>query len=80
MTNEEQRIEIRNYITAYNEFDVDRMAALVYPEVIFKNVSGGEVNAEAAATRSFGNWPINPRPCSRLGAGRRRPSDFRETA
>jgi ketosteroid isomerase-like protein len=46
MTNEEQKAAIQKYIAAYNNFDVDGMAVLVHPEVVFKNIAGGEVNAE----------------------------------
>ena len=52
MTLEEQKILIQNYIAAYNSFDIDGMLALVHPEVIFKNVAGGQVNAEAMGTNS----------------------------
>lgn len=38
---------IEDYISAYNAFDIERMLSSVHREVVFKNVSGGEVNAEA---------------------------------
>jgi ketosteroid isomerase-like protein len=41
------RALIRDYIDAYNRFDVEGMLACVHPEVQFKNVSGGEITAEA---------------------------------
>lgn len=53
MTNEEQITAIQRYITAYNAFDVDAMAALLHPDVIFKNVAGGQVNAQAVGIEQF---------------------------
>ncbi len=47
MTEYEHKTLINRFIDAYNSFDVDGMVALVHPDVIFKNVSGGEVNATA---------------------------------
>lgn len=52
MTLEEQKILIQNYIAAYNSFDIDGMLALVHPEVLFKNIADGQINAEAKGTNS----------------------------
>ena len=38
---------IEEYLSAYNSFDIERMLDSVHRDVEFKNVSGGEVNAEA---------------------------------
>ena len=35
---------IRHYIDAYNRFDVEGMLRDFHPDVVFENVSGGEVN------------------------------------
>lgn len=35
---------IEQYIAAYNHFDVDGMLTKLHPEVVFKNVSNGEVD------------------------------------
>ena len=53
MTDEEQKAVIQNYIAAYNNFDIGGMVALLHPEVVFKNIVGGEVNAEAAGADQF---------------------------
>jgi ketosteroid isomerase-like protein len=47
MDAKEQKAVIESYISAYNNFDVEGMLALVHPNVVFKNVAGGEVNATA---------------------------------
>ena len=38
---------IQRYLAAYNAFDVETMLGFVHPEVVFKNISGGTVNAVA---------------------------------
>ena len=53
MTNEEQKTAIQNYISAYKSFDVKGMISLVHPAVAFKNVVGGEVNAETVGVDQF---------------------------
>ena len=44
---------IQSYIAAYNNFDIDAMVVLVHPKVVFKNIAGGEVNAEAIGSDQF---------------------------
>lgn len=53
MTDEEMKNAIRSYLSAYNSFDIEGMVALVHPEVIFENVSGGEVNARTEGIEQF---------------------------
>jgi ketosteroid isomerase-like protein len=53
MTNEEKQAAIQRYIAAYNSFDVDGMLALVDPDIVFKNISGSEVTAEAEGIEQF---------------------------
>jgi ketosteroid isomerase-like protein len=53
MTKEKQKTVIQSYIAAYNSFDIDTMVALVHAEVVFKNVSGGEVNAAVVGVDQF---------------------------
>jgi ketosteroid isomerase-like protein len=53
MEQEEKRRIIERYLAAYNSFDIDGMMALIHPEVEFKNISGGEVNATANGTEEF---------------------------
>lgn len=53
MTEEEQKTVIQGYLSAYNSFDIEGMVALVHSGVVFKNVAGGEVNAEAVGVDQF---------------------------
>ncbi len=46
MANQEMETLIQKYVTAYNNFDIEGMIALVHPEVVFKNVTGSNVNVE----------------------------------
>ena len=54
MTADEQRELIDRYILAYNRLDVAGMLALLHPDVEFRNVSGGEVDATASGVEQFG--------------------------
>jgi hypothetical protein len=45
MTPDEMKTLIERYIEAYNRMNVDELLATVHPDVEFKNVSGGVVNA-----------------------------------
>ena len=53
MTSEEKRTLIKQYISAYNTFDIDTLMNLIHPQVSFSNVSGGKVNAEAQGLEAF---------------------------
>lgn len=53
MTEQDKRDLITQYLDAYNTFDVDGMIATLHPDVEFKNVSGGEVNASASGRGEF---------------------------
>jgi hypothetical protein len=44
---------INLFIKAYNSFDIDGMLALLHPDVCFKNVSDGKVDAETKGTTEF---------------------------
>jgi ketosteroid isomerase-like protein len=46
---------VRNFINAYNSFDIDTMLKCLHPDVIFKNISGGEVNAKTSGINEFEN-------------------------
>ncbi|MEZ4528410.1 MAG: nuclear transport factor 2 family protein [Desulfobacterales bacterium] len=47
MTHDEKLALIERYLTAYNTFDIEGMLAVMHPDIVFKNISGGEVNAAA---------------------------------
>ena len=55
MTQAEMRDVIGRFVAAYNRFDVDGMVALLAPNVVFQNVSGGQVTASATGTVEFRN-------------------------
>jgi ketosteroid isomerase-like protein len=48
-----QKEVIEGYIAAYNAFDIEAMLAFIHPDVVFKNVAGGEVNATATGADEF---------------------------
>lgn len=53
MARAEKRIVIERYIDAYNRFDVDGMLALLTPDVLFENVSAGQVTASSSGIAAF---------------------------
>lgn len=53
MDSDQQRSLIDRYLAAYNSFDIDGMMATIHPDVEFKNVSAGEVNATALGAEEF---------------------------
>ena len=44
---------ICRYIEAYNTFDIDLMLTLLHPDVRFKNLSNGEINAQTIGKSEF---------------------------
>lgn len=47
VTAKDIQVLIERYIGAYNALDVEGMLALMHPEVLFRNIAGGKVTAEA---------------------------------
>ncbi|MBU1235438.1 MAG: nuclear transport factor 2 family protein [Gammaproteobacteria bacterium] len=47
MKSSEMRALVEKYIDAYNRMDVAAMLLVVHPDVEFRNISGGSVNASA---------------------------------
>ena len=47
MTVKEAQALIERYIASYNALDVEGMLALMHPDVVFRNIAGGKVTAEA---------------------------------
>jgi ketosteroid isomerase-like protein len=47
MNHDEKRELVELYIDAYNAFNTDGMLAVIHPDIDFKNVAGGKVNAAA---------------------------------
>lgn len=49
-----QNIDIvKNFIEAYNSFDVKTMLDLVHPEIQFKNISGGNTDIQTSGKEEF---------------------------
>ncbi|MWC30744.1 nuclear transport factor 2 family protein [Paenibacillus sp. MMS18-CY102] len=44
---------IEHYIGAYNSFDIEGMLSLLHQDVLFRNYSNGEVNAETRGIQQF---------------------------
>lgn len=44
---------IKDFINAYNSFDINAMIRTLHPEVIFKNIYGGEVTASTSGIKEF---------------------------
>ena len=53
MDEDEKRSLVERYLAAYNAFDIDGMMELIHPNIEFKNLSGGEVNATASDAVEF---------------------------
>lgn len=53
MNDDEKRSIIERYLNAYNAFDIDVMMSVIHPDIEFKNVSSGEVNATASGANEF---------------------------
>jgi len=47
MKSAEMRTIVDRYIDAYNRMDIPAMLLTVHPDVMFKSISGGSVNAGA---------------------------------
>jgi ketosteroid isomerase-like protein len=53
MKTEDMERVVEAYLAAYNAFDVDSMAALLAPDVTFRNVSEGQVTHETIGLPAF---------------------------
>ena len=53
MDTEKKRALIEDFLDAYNHLDVERMIELVHPDIEFKNISRGEVDAIASGLKDF---------------------------
>ncbi|MEA5114939.1 MAG: nuclear transport factor 2 family protein [Geobacteraceae bacterium] len=53
MTSIRQKEMVESYIGAYNSFDVEAMLEFVHRDVVFENVTGGEVNATVTGIHEF---------------------------
>ena len=55
MDSTEIRAIVERYLECYNTFDVIRMMSLIHPEIEFRNISRGTVNAQASGEEQFRN-------------------------
>ena len=53
MDTDAKRALIMRYLDAYNGFDVEAMMATVHDDVVFQNISAGEVTAQADGAASL---------------------------
>ena len=53
MTKAQQQAIIENYIQAYNNLDVDGMLTDLHEELVFQNISGGELNLKTEGKTAF---------------------------
>jgi hypothetical protein len=44
---------VKQYIHAYNEFDIDSMLVKLHPSIVFKNISHGEVDLITVGLEAF---------------------------
>ena len=53
MGTDQRRDLIDQYLSAYNQFDVEGMLALMHPDVEFRNVAAGEVTVSSHGREEF---------------------------
>ena len=53
--NEARQKAIENYISTYNNFDVENMSKDLDENVVFRNISNGEVNLTTKGIEEFRN-------------------------
>ncbi|MFC0210992.1 nuclear transport factor 2 family protein [Paenibacillus chartarius] len=53
MDRKEIRGIIENYLEAYNSFDIESMVELLHKDIIFRNISNGEINTETRGIQAF---------------------------
>lgn len=62
MTSKHEKQDIiHRYIAAYNRFDIEGMLACIHPEVVFQNIAGGRINAEAVGIEPFRELAVQSR-------------------
>lgn len=53
MDKDKKRAIIEKFLEAYNNFDIGHMMELVHPDILFRNISDGKVDASAAGAGEF---------------------------
>lgn len=55
MTDETKKFIVEEYVSAYNRFDIEAMLKDLHDEIIFKNISNGELTLETKGIDAFRN-------------------------
>lgn len=55
MTEIEKKNLVENYVRAYNAFDIEGMLKDLHDEIVFKNITNGEVTLELNGIEAFRN-------------------------
>lgn len=53
MISEKSKEIIEHYIGAYNSFDIEIMVKLLHQDILFRNISNGEINTETRGITEF---------------------------
>ena len=53
MVGKDIRDIIENYLEAYNSFDIERMVELLHEDILFRNISNGEITTETRGIQAF---------------------------
>ncbi|MFC3745324.1 nuclear transport factor 2 family protein [Paenibacillus sp. GCM10012306] len=53
MISEETQAIIEKYVEAYNSFDVESMVKLLHKDILFRNISNGEIDTETRGIEEF---------------------------
>ncbi|QDY86340.1 nuclear transport factor 2 family protein [Paenibacillus polymyxa] len=53
MVGKEIRDIIKDYLEAYNSFEIERMVELLHKDIIFRNISNGETTTETRGIQAF---------------------------
>lgn len=53
MISEKSKDIIENYIMAYNSFDIESMVKFLHNEIMFRNITNGEMNTETRGIQEF---------------------------
>lgn len=53
MNEDDKKSIMDRYLDTYNTFDIDGMMSVIHPDIEFKNVSGGKVDATTSGANEF---------------------------
>ncbi|HEY0048143.1 MAG TPA: nuclear transport factor 2 family protein [Pyrinomonadaceae bacterium] len=55
MSDEARKKLVKTYVQAYNRFDVEAMLSVLHDEIVFENISDGELTLEIKGIEAFRN-------------------------